>query len=101
MSASYSTVCARFGKRAQQVFENICEVESSKRLKIRVSLVRFQSRPPLIHRSSSHVATVFSFKHTAAHSSHTFLRALTCDAAGTQSAQCLQLVKFAQQRASV
>ena len=46
MSASYTAVCVQFGKRAQQVVENICEVESSKRLKIRVSAVRFCPRPP-------------------------------------------------------
>ena len=70
MGASYTAVCIQFGKRAQQVFENICEVESSKRLKIRVSLVRFQSRPPIrtaVLRCRTAVFLILaSVKHAAA-----------------------------------
>ncbi len=43
----YSANCAQSFQPRVQPVENICEVESSKRLKIRVSLVRFQSRPPI------------------------------------------------------
>ena len=101
MGASYTAVCVQFGKRAQQVVENICEVESSKRLKIRVSLGRFQSRPPFRTVALLLVLRFFLLR-TPQHTRHTLLSlALTCDAAGTQSAQCLQLVQFAQQRASV
>ena len=42
----YSANCAQSFQPRVQPVENIYEVESSKRLKIRVSLVRFQSRPP-------------------------------------------------------
>ena len=45
------TAYAQSRKWVAQVFENIGEVVSSKRLKIRVSQVRFLSRPPNVRRS--------------------------------------------------
>ena len=70
--ARLSAAYAQSHKRVAQVVENGGEVESSKRLKIRVSVVRFRPRPPNKNRCLRKRATVFSLSHTAAHSSHIF-----------------------------
>ena len=57
----YSANCAQSFQPRLQPVENICEVESSKRLKIRVSLVRFQSRPPNLTAVLLFVLRRFSF----------------------------------------
>ena len=65
--AKASTVCAHLRKWVQKVFENIGEVESSKRLKIRVSVVRFHSRPPDSPHSFARGCGVFLFGFTVLH----------------------------------
>lgn len=47
-----------FKIKQQQAVENFCEVESSKRLKIRESMVRFRPRPP---KSSAQLFSVGRF----------------------------------------
>ena len=73
--AEASTVCAHLRKWVQKVFENIGEVESSKRLKIRVSAVRFCPRPPDSPHSFARGCGVFLWgsaeSHAAPLQSHT------------------------------